>query len=341
MNGLQRFLAAVDGRPVDRPPVWLMRQAGRYLPEYRAVRERYAFEAMVARPDIAAEVTVQPLRRFDLDCAVVFSDILVPLAAMGRPPRFSDAGPVVHPPVRSPVDVETLRIPEQGETGAAVAETIGRVVALLPDKAVLGFAAAPFTLAAYLVEGQGSKDFAATKAFAYRHPEAFDRLLALVSTTIERHLVTQLEAGAHAVQVFDTWAEVLSPREFAAWTLPHVARLIGRLRRRGRPVVYFARGTAHLLPHLSDIGADGYSVDWRVDLRDVRRAVGPDPAIQGNLDPTVLFAPVKVVEEETRAVLDQGRDAGRHILNLGHGVLPNTPLESVEALVSTVKAWRA
>lgn len=339
MNGRERFLAAIAGRPVDRPPVWLMRQAGRYLPEYRAVRERYPFEAMVARPDIAAEVTLQPLRRFDLDAAVIFSDILVPLAAMGHPARFVDGGPVVDPPVRAPADVDKLRTPEPGETSKAVSDTIQQVVGALPDKAVVGFAAAPFTLAAYLVEGRGSKDFAATKTFAYRHPEAFDRLLAACGATLATHLEAQIEAGAHALQIFDTWAEALSPREYTAWELPHVRQLVARVRRVGRPVIYFARGTAHLLPHLRGVASDAYSVDWRVDLRDVRRHIG-DAAIQGNLDPTVLFAPPKVVEEETRLVLEQGAEAGRHVMNLGHGLLPATPIESVEALVGTVKGWR-
>jgi uroporphyrinogen decarboxylase len=340
LNGLERFRATLGGKHVDRPPVWFLRQAGRYLPEYRAVRESYSFEEMLAKPDVATEVTLQPLRRFDLDCAIIFSDILVPLAGMGRPARFTEAGPVIDDPVRTPEAVASLRVPDPQKDMPFVAETLRRVVQAAPEKAVLGFTAAPFTLASYLIEGRSSKEFAATKNFARAHPDAWDSLLGEVRRTLERSVAYQFEAGAHAVQLFDTWAEFLSPADYARWALPAVRDLVRHVHRPGRPILYFTRGSAGLLRHLGSVGADAYSVDWRVDLRDVRGAVGPAAAIQGNLDPTVLLAPPKVAEEETRAVLREGAEARHHIFNLGHGILPATPPETVAAVAQTVKAWR-
>ncbi|MHB8584722.1 MAG: uroporphyrinogen decarboxylase [Thermoplasmatota archaeon] len=339
MNGLERFRAVLAGKHVDRPPVWMLRQAGRYLPEYRALRESYTFEAMLAKPDVATEITLQPVRRFDFDCAIVFSDILLPLGGMGRPARFGEHGPEIEHPVRTRDAVDTLRVPDPQENVPFLAETIRRVGAAVPEKAVLGFAAAPFTLASYLVEGHGSKDFGATKTFAHSEPEAWEALLDRARRTIERLVSYQFDAGATAVQLFDTWVEVLSPRDYERWALPHVQELIRHVRRPGRPIIYFTRGTAGVARGLPKVGADAYSVDWRIDLRDARALLGPEPALQGNLDPTALLAPPKVVEEETRLVLEAGDAAKKHIFNLGHGVLPPTPIASVEALVHTVKSW--
>lgn len=341
MTPRERFLAAVRGKTVDRPPVWFMRQAGRYLPEYRALRERHSFEESCATPQIAKEITLQPVRRFGLDAAILFSDILVPLAGMGRPARFpGEGGPRIERPVRSAADVAELRVPDPAIATPFVADAIRLVRAELPDVAVLGFAAAPFTLASYLVEGGAPDPFASVKRLAYREPDAWERLLDVCADTLAAHLAAQLDAGADAVQVFDTWAEALAPDEFAAWEAPRIARIVKALAGRGKPVILFARGTSHLLPHLAGLGADVLSVDWRVDLRDVRRAVGPRVALQGNLDPTRLLAAPSRVAAETRRVLDAGRDAGGgHVFNLGHGILPGTPVESVEAMVETVKAY--
>lgn len=338
MDGKTRFLDTLRGREVDRPPVWLYRQAGRWLPEYRAVRERYPLEAMLQRADVAAELTLQPVRRFDLDVALVFSDLLVPLAGMGRPVRFADAGPVVSPPVRSPADVDGLTLPAAGEGGVALAETIRRVREDAPDKAVLGFSAGPWTLAAWLIEGRAVVDHSETKAFARRHPEAFDRLLDLCSRALASHLALQAHAGADALQVFDTGAEVLAPTEFAASALPAARDLVRRARANGVPVLYYARGP-HLVAKMRDVAADAIGVDWRVDLREARQVAGPAVALQGNLDPAVLTSPLKVVEQETRSVLEAGEAAGRHVFNLGSGLLPGTPVESVEAVVGAVKGW--
>ncbi len=343
MNGRDLLLAALAGESVDRPPAWFMRQAGRYLPEYRALRARHTFEEACETPEIAAEITLQPVRRFDLDAAILFSDILVPCAGMGRPVRFpGEGGPRVDRPVRTARDVESLVVPDARATAGFVAEAIRRVRAAAPDKALLGFAGAPFTLASYLVEGGAPDPFAETKRLAYREPLAWERLLDVCADTIAGHLAMQLDAGADAVQIFDTWAEALAPDEFAAWEAPRLRRVVDRLRPLGKPVILFARGTAHLLPHLGAVGASAISVDWRVDLRDARRVLPPGVALQGNLDPTRLLAPPARVAAETRRVLDAGRAAGGgHVFNLGHGALPSTPIESVEAMVRTVRAFPA
>ncbi len=338
MNGRERFLHAAKGEHVDRPPVWFMRQAGRYLPEYMALRERYPFEEAVRRPDVASEITLQPIRRLDVDAAVIFSDILVPFPGMGRKVTFGNGGPRVDPIVL-PSQVDNLAVPDPEEHMGFVLETIRRVREAIPDKAVLGFAGAPFTLAAYLLEGGGSKDFAATKRFMYQEPEAFDRLLATCADTIAWHLQAQMDAGADAIQIFDTWAENLALDEYRDIVMPHVKSVIRRVRGKGKPVILFARGTSHLLPALKECGADVLSVDWRVRLEDVAKEV-PGIALQGNMDPTRLLAPVKRVEEETRKVLEDGANVkAGHIFNLGHGVLPSTPVECAEAMVRTVQSW--
>lgn len=338
MTPRERFLRACEGKEVDRPPVWLMRQAGRYLPEYREVRGALSFEERVSRPDVAAELTLQPLRRFPLDAAIIFSDILVPLAGMGRPARFpGEGGPVVDHPIRTPEDVDALRVPDPDKESPFVAESLRLVRAALPGHALLGFAGAPFTLAAYLVEGGGSKGFQQTKRFCYQHPDAWEKLLDLCARTAVEHLKAQVRAGCDAVQVFDTWAEQLAPEEYERLVLPHVQTVFKGLRDAGVPLIYFARGTPHLLPHLSRTGATVWSVDWRVPLEDVREAY-PGQPLQGNLDPTLLFAPRKTLVQETTWMLEALQGQG-HVANLGHGILPGTPVEGVEAFVETVVGW--
>ncbi|HEX2065800.1 MAG TPA: uroporphyrinogen decarboxylase [Candidatus Thermoplasmatota archaeon] len=339
MRPRERLLRALAGKEVDRVPVWFMRQAGRYLPEYRALREGLPFERRMADPTVAAEVTLQPLRRFPLDAAILFSDILAPLPAMGHAVRFEAGGPVVEDPVRTPAQAEGLRALRPERDLAFVGQALGQVRAALPDHAVLGFAGAPFTLASYLVEGRGSRDFAATKAFAYGHPEAWRLLTGKLADAVADHLAFQARAGADAVQLFDSWADILSPRDYAALALPGVQRAVRRFREQAAaPLLFFARGSSHLLPLLGRTGADAYSVDWRVDLSDVRR-LHPGKALQGNLDPTLLLAPVGTVRAETARTLEQLGGDG-HVFNLGHGILPQTPIEAVQAMVETVVAWR-
>lgn len=338
MTPRERLLRALAGKEVDRVPVWFMRQAGRYLPEYRAIREEMSFEQRLASPTVAAEITLQPLRRFPLDAAIVFSDILVPLPAMGHAVRFEAGGPVVDDPVRTPGQVEALAPLRPERDAPFVGQALRQVRAQLPDHAVLGFAGAPFTLAAYLVEGRGSRDFAAVKGFAYQHPEAWRLLQDKLADAVADHLAFQVAAGADAVQLFDSWADILGPREYAELALPGVQRVVRRFKEASAaPLVFFARGSSHLLPLLGKTGADTYSVDWRVDLADVRRHY-PGKSLQGNLDPTLLFAPPGTVRSETLRTLEQLGGQG-HVFNLGHGILPRTPLESVQAMVEMVTTW--
>ena len=339
MTPRERFLRAVRGKDVDRPPVWLMRQAGRYLPEYRELRGQMTFEERVSTPDVAAEITLQPLRRFPLDAAILFSDILVPLEGMGRPARFpGGGGPVVDRPVRTPEDVGSLRQPDPEEDSPYVGRTLDLLRPQLPDHALLGFAGAPFTLAAYLIEGGGSKGFQETKRFCYHHPEAWDRLMTLCARTAAAHLRMQARHGCDALQLFDTWAEHLAPEEYERLALPYVRQVFDALRDLDAPRIYFARGTPHLLPHLPETGADAWSVDWRVPLEEVR-ARHPGVPLQGNLDPTLLFAPPELLRRETTWMLEalQGQ---AHVANLGHGILPGTPIEGVRTFVETVVGWK-
>lgn len=343
LTGRERFAAAARGEQLDRPPVWLMRQAGRCLPEYMELREKYSFWELCNTPELACEVTLQPVERLDYDAAIFFSDILVVLEGMGTGVEFPEkGGPKMARPLDTPELIAGLEVPVPKEEYPYVAEGLRLVRKALPHKAVLGFAGAPFTLACYLVEGGGSRTLARTKRLAYTHPEAFESLLELLAEAIVAHLGSQVETGVEAVQLFDTWAELLSPAEFQRWGLPAVQQIFTTLKERypATPLIYFARGTPHLLPHLPEVGADVLSVDWRVPLDQARVKLGTDQPIQGNLDPTVLLGPPKLVAERTYEVLEHGGARG-HIFNLGHGVLPETQVPALEALVQTVKEYRA
>lgn len=336
MTPRELFLAAARGESTDRPPVWMMRQAGRYLPEYQAAGAGRSFESRMSDPALAAEITLQPLRRFPVDAAVLFSDIVVPLAGMGRPARIGPHGPEIAEPVRSPRDVETLRIADPSKADF-VAAAIERVRREIPDRALLGFAGAPFTLACYLIEGGSSKGFAETKRFCYQHPEAWRALMDVTTESVVQHLRAQAAAGCDALQLFDTWAEALSASEYERLALPYTQRVFRALRDEGAPTIFFARGSAHLLPLLPKVGSDVLSIDWRLPLRDARRAM-PGHALQGNLDPTLLFAPRDEVAARTRAMIDEV--GGRALVaNLGHGILPGTPVEGVAAFVEAVVGW--
>ncbi|HEV8118862.1 MAG TPA: uroporphyrinogen decarboxylase, partial [Thermoanaerobaculia bacterium] len=331
-----RFLDACRGRAVDRPPVWMMRQAGRYLPEYRQVREKVSFMELCRTPELAAEVSLQPFRRFRPDGVIFFSDILVPIAAMGARVDFGDGGPELPEPVRSAGDVARLRrfdpsreIPFTGKILSTLAREVG-------DKAaVLGFAGAPWTLASYLIEGGGSKSYTGIKQMMGNEPATLHRLLDLLSDVVADVLSYQIESGAKAVQLFDTWAGELSARDYREWALPAVTRAIARLRRDDVPVILFVNGCAHLLEAMAESGADVLSVDWRVSLSEARRRSGR-LALQGNLDPGVLLGPPEKVTARTREMIAETGGRG-HIVNLGHGVLPPTPIESVEAFFATVR----
>ncbi|RMG19246.1 MAG: uroporphyrinogen decarboxylase [Planctomycetota bacterium] len=342
MTTTPRFLAACRREPVDRPPVWLMRQAGRYMAEYRAVREKAgSFMNLCRTPEWCIEVTLQPIRRFGFDAAILFSDILIPAEAMGAEVSFvAGEGPRIGNPVRDEAGVDALRCPEPEEACPFVYETIrGLRSELDAETPLITFVAAPWTLMCYLVEGGGSKHFERTKTLLMGRPDLAKRLLDKIVAYSARHAAAGLRAGAQALQLFDTWAELLAPADYAGWALPAANEVFRRVRAEvgpEPPFIYFSKGSAGQLPVLGAVEADVVSIDWRLDLARARRELGESKALQGNLDPLALLAGPEATRERTRAVLEAGGGRG-HIVNLGHGILPQTPLESVDALLETVR----
>jgi uroporphyrinogen decarboxylase len=331
-----RFLRACRRQPVDRTPIWIMRQAGRYQPEYRALRQRHTMMECCTTPALAAEVTLMPLRRFELDAAILFSDLTIPFTPMGAPFVLKESvGPVIEQPVRSAADVDRLRLIEPEEDLPFTLEAI-RLLRRELTVPLIGFTGAPFTWAAYLVEGGGSRDFRHTRAFMYAQPEAWDRLMALLAENVLRYLTAQAAAGAQALQLFDSWVGVLPPTVYRARVQPHMRRLFEGLKALDAPVIHFGTGTGSLLEDMRDAGGDVIGVDWRMDLSEARRRLGDGVAVQGNLDPTALLAPPDVLEREALRVLAEAGNAPGHIFNLGHGILPETPLDNVARLVDTV-----
>lgn len=334
MDAHQRMKAALEGRPVDRAPVWFMRQAGRYLPEYRAVRAKVSFLDLCRDPDLACEVTLQPVRRFGLDAAIVFSDILTIPEAMGCPVEFeAGGGPVVPHPIRSADDLRALRQPDVAEALPVLPETLRRFRRACPEVPILGFAGAPFTLLCYMVEGGGSRNWLHTKQMLFGAPELADALLGRLADLVGDYLQLQLESGALAVQMFDTWAGILSPEDYRRFALPAAARAFARVK--GGPRIYYTRDVSPFLPWLGETGADVFGLDWRVDVAAARRVLGAAP-VQGNLDPVALYAPPEEIRRRVHAILDAAGPVG-HVFNLGHGVLPTTPIEGVEAMIAAVK----
>jgi len=342
LSSRERFLAACAREKQTAPPAWVMRQAGRYLPEYRELRARHDFLAMVRDGALAAEVTCQPVRRFDMDVAVIFSDILVPLEAMGLDVRFREGeGPALAPPVRSLADVERLSDFTPAEATPFVADAIRRVRAELgPGKAILGFCGSPWTTASYAIEGASSRDFENAKRLLYAEPATFDRLCSRLVDNLLPYLALQVEAGADAVQVFDSWGGALDAATWRRAVLPHTSRLVAGAKRLGVPVILYVNGAAHLLQAMAGAGADVIGIDWRVAASEAIRHVGARAALQGNLDPSALFAPPDVVERETNRVLDEFAPQSGYVFNLGSGILPRTPVESMEAVFRAVKARR-
>ncbi len=334
-----RFLKACRRERVDRPPVWVMRQAGRYLPEYREVRKKAGgFLAMCKNPELACEVTLQPIRRYGLDAAIIFSDILTPLEPLGIELEFSPA-PHIGNPVRKPADLKRLTVPHPWSGTEYVEKALGMVRSALPsDVALIGFCGAPWTLATYLVEGSTSKSFTRAKRFALTHPQAFACLLDLLADAMAAYLRRQVEAGAQAVQIFDSWVGALSAPDARRWALPPVRRLLKQLTDLGVPRIYFANGGAHLLHDLPDMPCDVIGLDWRVDLSMAARAL-PAHALQGNLDPGVLMGPPEVIRERTLEMLRAAPKRG-YIANLGHGITPDVPVAHMAEFVSTVQEFR-
>jgi uroporphyrinogen decarboxylase len=337
-----RFLAACRGEAVDRTPIWLMRQAGRYLPGYRALRQKHTLLEICRNPELAAEVTLQPCRLFELDAAIVFADILLPLVPMGARLEFAKGeGPVIENPVRSARDVQALKVVDPARDLGYVLRTIELCVEQLDGLPLIGFAGAPFTLASYLVEGGPSRHHEITKTFMLAYPAAWHDLMQRLGEMTGDYLAAQLEAGAAALQLFDSWAGCLSPTDYERHVLPYSARAIERVRGRGSPVIHFGTGTAGLLELMVRAGGDVLGVDWRVRLDDVWRRLGPDARLQGNLDPVSLLGPREEMERRALEVLAQARGHRGHVFNLGHGVLPRTPVENVRALVEIVHAASA
>ncbi|MDN3059949.1 uroporphyrinogen decarboxylase [Streptomyces sp. SRF1] len=335
------FLRACRREPVPHTPVWFMRQAGRSLPEYRKLREGTAMLESCMRPDLVTEITLQPVRRHRVDAAIYFSDIVVPLKAIGIDLDIKPGvGPVVERPIRSRADLERLR-PLDPDDVKYVTEAIGALVGELGATPLIGFAGAPFTLASYLVEGGPSRNHEHTKALMYGDPELWAALLDRLADITSAFLKVQIEAGASAVQLFDSWVGALAPADYRRSVLPASAKVFASVAGYGVPRIHFGVGTGELLGLLGEAGADVVGVDWRVPLDEAARRVGPGKALQGNLDPAVLFAPRTAVEAKADEVLEAARGLEGHIFNLGHGVLPSTDPDALTRLVEYVHARSA
>ena len=331
------FIRACRRQEVDRTPIWLMRQAGRSLPEYRALRERWTLEEIVAQAELCAEVTLQPVRRLGVDAAVMFADIMLPLRGMGVDFELVESvGPVIARPIRTRAAVDDLRTPAPGEAAPQVLRAV-ELVARESPVPVVAFCGGPFTLASYLIEGRPSRDFLLTKEFMYREPEAFDALLTKLATVMSDYLVQQVRVGASALQLFDSWVGALSPSDYEARVLPHTKRIFAATASLGAPRIHFGTSTSGLLELIATSGADVISLDWRIGLDVGWERVGAGRGVQGNLDPAAMLAPRDVMVAAARDVLRRARRRPGHVFNLGHGVLPATPLENLQALVETVR----
>jgi uroporphyrinogen decarboxylase len=333
-----RFLQACRRQPVDVTPVWFMRQAGRYMPEYRAVRANQSMLDTIRTPELACEITLQPVRAFDLDAAIIFADILPILIGMGLDLDFvKGEGPVIANPITSAADVERLRTPPAEENLPYTLDAIRLVRRELDGKIpLIGFSGAPYTLASYALEGGGSKNHVKVKSFMLAEPDAWHRLMGKLAVVVGDYLVAQAEAGAQALQVFDSWAGVLSPLDYREKVLPYTRRVIARALESGVPVIYFGTDLNGLLGVLSETGADVIGVDWRIEIDDAWEQIGDDFAVQGNLDPVTLFAPWEEIQRRADNILARTTGRPGHIFNLGHGILPETPVGNVKRLAEYV-----
>lgn len=341
-NTQPRFLRACRRQPVDATPVWFMRQAGRYMPEYRAVRARHSILEICKTPDLAAEVTITAAEKLGVDAAIIFADLLLPVEPMGMKLRFAAGeGPVLQEPLRDQQAISRLRGHGAAEL-AFVGESIRRVNRHFSSRLpVIGFAGAPFTLASYMIEGRGSRNFIHTKSLLYREPKLWAALLEKLCAVLEPYLLDQVAAGAAAIQLFDSWVGCLTSEDYRAHVLPYSRRLVQAVQGRGVPVIHFATGSAGLLEAMQEAGAEVLGVDWRIELGRAWQQVGFRPAIQGNLDPVALFAPWPELRRRVESVLDQAGARPGHIFNLGHGILPDTPVENVRAVAEWVHQYSA
>jgi uroporphyrinogen decarboxylase len=336
------FERTCRGERGPRMPVWIMRQAGRYLPEYRKVRETVDFLTATKTPELAAAITMQPMARFPLDAAILFSDIMTPLEGMGVALTF-DPGPVLERPIRSPADARKLRALDPEEATPFVLETLRLVRAeLSTDRALIGFAGAPFTLFCYLVQGQGSRDFMEARSFLRSETEAAVALMDLLGTSTVDYLVAQADAGADAIMLFDSWVGLLGPDSYRRFVLPLMQSVVTRIRSRvDRPIIYFANGAGTMVDDIGKVGADVVGIDWTLPLSRAVDQLGPDAVVQGNLDPAALFAPPDELDTAIRSVIDEGSRAAGHIFNLGHGIHRTTDPDRVAFLVDRVHEYSA
>ncbi len=332
-----RFLKACRREPVDCTPVWFMRQAGRYMAEYRALRAKHSMLELCKTPELAAQVTMQPIDRFPLDAAIIFADILLPLEPMGLNLEFAEGeGPVIHNPVRTQADVERLKVID-GDELEYVAEAIRQARRALNGRVpLIGFAGAPFTLASYAIEGGSSRNYLLTKQMMYSEPKIWHQLMDKFARVITGYLRRQIKAGAQVIQLFDSWVGCLSIGDYEEYVMPHVQLIFEGLKREGVPMIHFGTGTSAMLRQMRKAGGDVIGIDWRIHLDEAWAMVGHDVAVQGNLDPLALYAPLPEIERRVADILRRAGGRPGHIFNLGHGILPTTPIEHVAATIDMV-----
>ena len=337
MSRADRFLKACKKESVDCTPVWIMRQAGRYLEEYRAVRAKHSFIEVCKTPELAAEITLQPIRRFELDAAIIFADILLPLEKMGIDFEFTkDDGPRINNTVRTRPDVEKMRAINPMEEMSYLMDAIRMARHELNGRVpLIGFSGAPFTLASYITEGGGSRNYVFTKSMMYREPETWHLLMEKLADMVIVYLNDQIKAGVQAVQVFDSWVGCLSQADYREFVLPHQKRLLASLDA-SVPHIHFAFGASHLLPLVREAGGDVLGLDWRTDIGEAWKALDYGPSIQGNLDPVALYGSPEYIERRVREILARAGGRNGHIFNLGHGILPTAPIDNVEYLIDLV-----
>ena len=332
-----RFLKACRREEVDATPVWFMRQAGRYMPEYRKLREKYSLLEMVAIPEIAAEVTLQPIKAFGMDAAILFADILLPLTPMGVDFEFvSGKGPVIGNPVRTAADVAALKPVDVEASLGHVMEAIRILRGELNGTPLIGFCGAPFTVASYMIEGGPSKDYRIAKSMMYNAPEVWHAFMEKLTTVLVDYLMKQIDAGAQAVQLFDSWVGALDPQDYETFALPYSKRILDAAHATGVPVIHFGVGATTLLPLMKQAGGDVIGLDWRIPLDKGWDIIGHDRGVQGNLDPVTLFSTTELLEKRVKDILRRADNRPGHIFNVGHGILQHTPNENVKAVVEMV-----
>jgi uroporphyrinogen decarboxylase len=333
-----RFVKACKALPVDRTPVWFMRQAGRYMPEYRAVRKQYSLIEICKKPEVAAEVTITAAEALGVDAAIIFADLLLPLEVMELPFHFSAGeGPVIEKPLRQQEDIANLRTDRAADLGY-VSEAVRQVCKHFGTRLpVIGFCGAPFTLASYMIEGGGSRNYVHAKKMMYSSPAVWDELMRKLVAVVSEYSVQQVHAGADVIQIFDSWVGCLSVEDYRRYVLPRTTDLVKKLQKTGVPIIYFGTDSATLLPSMRETGADVIGLDWRIPLDDGWRSLGFDCAVQGNLDPVLLFADWKELKSRAEDILRRAAGHPGHIFNLGHGILPETPVENVKALAQFVQ----